>query len=764
MNKLQRVVFASAVLLCCLTNNIQAQKSININDSQKIPYLKNESAEIISHFEDAENYRRFSYNQELRELTQSNVNDTILLDFFEDKAYKAVIKNVTLRENKEISISAELVDVKFGYCYISISNEGILVSTELPGSDEQFDVTVINGQTYLSQHKISVARKNILECSEPIIPDNISSNNDLTLKSDENGTFQSNNIEEDVVIDVMVVYTQKAKEWADYSSSGIDNVINMAMEKSNTAMANSGTGISFNLVHKYQTDYEETDSSLDLSRLQNDGDGYLDEVHVLRELYKADLIVLIPLVSYTGGVAYRLSNEDGNKAWCSFSLCRVQQAATGYTVVHEMAHNMGCGHHKEQNYQAGPGLYNYSAGWRGTQLGGYTTIMSYESGSYYADNRTYYRIPYFSSPDIQVSGVSIGHADDGNNVLNLKKTKHVTAGYTIPDNQINITIENYSKTYGEAEPELSYSIIGTGPKSGDLILLERQSGENAGTYPIVCKILREDEDVSSEYRILLTNSTFTINPRTLTLKLEDKTAVYTGNHIYTDPVTIEGLIDGDNIEISYSYYYEKKGTYTDYALAVGKYMITAKASGNPNYNEASTTGTFSINYNFDDVVKVKWNNTLMLKVAKITEDGFRVSGCQWYKNGTVILGATNYSYSVGPENTDLLDATALYSVQIKTLDGYINTTESLIRLKSFDIKVYPNPKSIHETIYLEADIDEDALEGAIAEIYNLSGNLIKTVHIREYSTPLDLPANKGTYIIRFKGKDGYSKELKAIVK
>jgi len=740
---------------------MQSQASININDMQPQISQENSSPEIISHFEDAEKYRDFNYNPELRKLNQANIGDTILLDFFEDKKYKAIIKKVTIDKEGITAVTSQIINTKFGYCYISISDKGILISAELPESDEQYDALKVNGQSYLSQYKRSVAKEKELECSEPIIPEKTTG----FILPDTDKILQSENIEDSRTIDVMVVYTQAAKNWADSYSSGIDNVISVAMEKSNLVMRNSATGISFNLVYKYQTDYIETNSNLDLSRLQGQGDGYLDEVHTLREQYKADLIVFMPMVSFTGGVAYLLSNENGNKDWCSFSLTRVQQAATGYTVVHEIGHNMGCGHHKDQNYQAGPGLFSYSAGWRGSQLGGYTTIMSYESGTYYSDGKTYPRIPYFSSPDISLEDIAIGHTANANNVLTLKKTKHVTSQYTKRDYQILLSVINHSKIYGDNDPVLGYNIIEESLKPDDKIQLERQSGEDAGTYPITARIMRGNDDVTTEYEIIITGTNvFTIAPRDLTLNLENKVITYTGKPIYIDIPTIDGLVNGDEIEISYTYSKTKGKTENNYASSPGEYKVTATVSGNTNYNDVSTTVTLKVVYDFNDIAKVKWNNTLMLKVAKLTKDGFQVSSCQWYKNGSVIHGATSFSYSAGPESTDLLDEAALYSVYIKTQEGTIESTQSSVKLKSFNLKVYPNPQIANQITYLEADMDEDMLEGATAEIYDLSGNIIKFIVIQGNITPLSLPDNKGTYIIKFKGKDGFFKEIKAIVK
>jgi hypothetical protein len=203
-------------------------------------------------------------------------------------------------------------------------------------------------------------------------------------------------------------------------------VIGLAMQKSNQVMANSNTQITFELAYKYQTDYTELNTSDDLERLQNMSDGYMDEVHVLRRQYQADLVMLIPSVTFTGGLGYLLQRESGFPDY-AFALSRVQQTGSAYTMVHEMGHNMGCSHHK---IQGGSGLYPYSYGWRGlgasnTRL---ATVMTYEDLD---DGQGYFsHIPYFSDPAIFVNGVAIGDVNDGNNALTLRRSKHVTSRYS----------------------------------------------------------------------------------------------------------------------------------------------------------------------------------------------------------------------------------------------------------------------------------------------------------------------------------------------
>jgi hypothetical protein len=185
------------------------------------------------------------------------------------------------------------------------------------------------------------------------------------------------------------------------------------------------------LVHSSEISYTESgDSGDDLERLTYTSDGYLDDVHTWRNQYGADLVVLFTYVNDVGGIAWLLNTTSGEPEY-GFSITRVQQASWTYTTIHEMGHNMGCHHHKEQNTQPGPGLFSYSAGWRwiGTDNGKYCSVMTYESGQYFADGQTHTRVGYFSNPDIVYQGVATGDAADGDNARTIREVKDVVSTY-----------------------------------------------------------------------------------------------------------------------------------------------------------------------------------------------------------------------------------------------------------------------------------------------------------------------------------------------
>ncbi|MDR2292222.1 MAG: M12 family metallo-peptidase, partial [Prevotellaceae bacterium] len=432
--------------------NAQNGRIININNENSIQSLiKQENHPSLKNIfpKEVERFRLFEYNSQLKSLTSQNHGDILLLDFFDNQKYRAAIQRVIVDYDGIKGITAKILDTDFGYCYISISEKGISISADLPQYNEQFFVATKNGKGYLMRCKMSEMKKNELGCADIDLhehensehTDNISehahtaSRDDIAFDAGD-CTFPPDNLSDSLTINVMVVYTENAEQWAlsDWSVTDINDLINQAMQRNNTAMVNSLTNITFNLAYKHKADYTEVNSNQDLYNLTNTADGYMDEVHILRYQYRADLVMFIPEVTFTGGLAWLLGYNipgDGIPDY-GFGLSRVQQTSWTYTMVHEMGHNMGCGHHWQQNVQSGPGLFSYSSGYRGQDVASnwYSTIMTYEAGGYFTDGNNAPHIAFFSDPDVIHNGVNIGDAVHANNVLTLRQSKHSVSRYS----------------------------------------------------------------------------------------------------------------------------------------------------------------------------------------------------------------------------------------------------------------------------------------------------------------------------------------------
>lgn len=135
--------------------------------------------------------------------------------------------------------------------------------------------------------------------------------------------------------------------------------------------------------------YDEANStSTDLNRLLNNSDDYMDGVHALREVVRADMVMLI-VKEASGSCGSGFVQRSISPTFESFAFSVVRQhCASGSTVAHELGHNWGLNHdpvtHQEDIIENGyPPEYfdlpeTYAHGWfdRNAEFG---TLMSYLS-------------------------------------------------------------------------------------------------------------------------------------------------------------------------------------------------------------------------------------------------------------------------------------------------------------------------------------------------------------------------------------------------
>lgn len=147
--------------------------------------------------------------------------------------------------------------------------------------------------------------------SDPLIPpmeDTDNLNDDIDLQD-----LAMRDLDELVTIDLMIVYTPAAVEWAQ-QSGGIDNIIAQAMGSSQLVLDNSNVNIHLRLVHSQMIEYRESmDAVLDLERITYPSDGYMDEVHELRDAYGADLVAFVGDIEYSGCVGWLLQSIEGSQ-------------------------------------------------------------------------------------------------------------------------------------------------------------------------------------------------------------------------------------------------------------------------------------------------------------------------------------------------------------------------------------------------------------------------------------------------------------------
>jgi hypothetical protein len=437
-------------------------KSYNINDTTDSNYQKtfNSNGKYTPVFQNAIQHRELILNPIFQNTDLIKVNDTIQLDLFNNIKYKASIEKIDVDVNNTLTIRARLFDCNYSYCFISTSNGKSLVIIDVPDHNELFKASYDHQSNRYYLQQIDKSKLEKLEGSPSRFPpvDDLKNHNSKKKIPPESqnpkpnsdaGQNIQNSLNDPVIVNdappqdtitLLIVYTPAAATWSSSNETNITNTISLLMAKAQLALDNSNTYLTLQLVWSEQVSYAELNNATDLDNLTYADDGYMDNVHSLRDTYLADVVVLLEYISFTGGFGWTLNTTAGLPDY-AFSLTRVQQASSTFATIHEIGHNLGCGHHKLQNVYPGPDLFSYSAGWRwrGTNLLYYCSVMTYESGIYFDDGITHTQVGYFSNPNVTHQGVATGDATDGDNARTIREMKSVIAGYraisTVPKNE-----------------------------------------------------------------------------------------------------------------------------------------------------------------------------------------------------------------------------------------------------------------------------------------------------------------------------------------
>ena len=149
---------------------------------------------------------------------------------------------------------------------------------------------------------------------------------------------------EQSVIDVAVFYTPATRE----NVGGIDEIataIDLMVAETNTAYSNSGVNQRIKLVAVEEVvGYtEQHDLQVDLFRLRSPSDGYMDEIHDIRDAVAADVVLLIPVGSI--GWAFQMFVPSTSSESQAFGVVNAKHSST---FAHELGHIMGLQHDRHE--------------------------------------------------------------------------------------------------------------------------------------------------------------------------------------------------------------------------------------------------------------------------------------------------------------------------------------------------------------------------------------------------------------------------------
>jgi hypothetical protein len=405
--------------------------------------------------------------------------ERIELHLFDDVTIAAVVKSSSTNVNGTEVGSCAVEGSRFGTIYMARTQGQMMAVVNIPERNAQYRVLfdVASAQHFAvemdmakllqddaGEHPVAPLDAPKVPNYEKLLPASVAAKvletppNSRTLEGvvmaeDEpvvggggGGGVAAEDPPEEITIDIMFVYTPAAVTEAG-NLANLQDAMAIAVTESNDAHSNTDTGVAFRLVHSVQTEYTESgDESLsdELTRVTDTSDGFMDEIHAIRDSYKADFVQLICNENGGGGIAWELNASGGSPSY-GFSAANYASLTGVLTPAHEMGHNMGCGHAKDQTSQPGPGIESDAGGWHWhptAGASGYCTVMAYTSGSYYADGLGHTRLPYFSDPTIMLDGYAAGDATDANNARIIRTLKRIYAEYRSGDNFLPVINNN----------------------------------------------------------------------------------------------------------------------------------------------------------------------------------------------------------------------------------------------------------------------------------------------------------------------------------
>ena len=171
-------------------------------------------------------------------------------------------------------------------------------------------------------------------------------------------------------------------------------MINGAVAVANSTYVNSKVNINLKLVQTVRVNYiESTTHAVDLDRFRMNGDGFMDNVHTLRNQSKADVcVLLIDNSQFCGLAAAILAKPD-----TAFAVVHYDCAVGNLSFAHEIGHLQGARHDLGVDPTIDP-AYPWNHGYLIPGTDG-RTVMAYPAAS----NPN--RIPNWSNPDVKYKGV-----------------------------------------------------------------------------------------------------------------------------------------------------------------------------------------------------------------------------------------------------------------------------------------------------------------------------------------------------------------------
>jgi len=449
------------------------------------------------------------------------------LNLFNDEALQVLPTRREIRGNDDFSWFGKFPDRRFDNAILVVNGENVTGTVRV--NDELYSIKPLGSGV---QALIRIYEENFPDEHSPDYRDP-----EPGILGDFNiEDYTSGRLDDGSTITLLVAYNALAASQA----GDINALIQLAVDETNQSYVHSDIDPRVYLSYKYQTTYTQSgDFTIDLGRFREKDDGFMDEVHEWRDVYGADVCILIVGAGGACGVA-AAQPADESTAFCVVG----QDCATGYySFGHEIGHLQGAGHNPEQPIP--PAAFPYGHGylyipdlWR--------TIMSYrnEGGPPYC-----VRKQYWSNPDILFNGDPMGTVHTHDNARVLDETAAMVAAFRHSDT-MSFAIKNMGGDPLEVSsisdnkdwltltgvPVLPISIPGVGSQN---VACEIDWTMVGSTNDVATVTILSDDPVNPSSQILITVKPISV-PTDLTLENVTITSGQTLCFDATNIVTLGG--------------------------------------------------------------------------------------------------------------------------------------------------------------------------------------------------------------------------------
>lgn len=292
--------------------------------------------------------------------------------------------------------------------------------------------------------------------------------------------------EDDAEIDLMVVYTPATvAHFGDVTNT--QTAIEEMVALTNQSYVNSNVSQQIRLIYTTQVDYVENPApqgasySPDLNALTGRSDNLFDQIHALRDVYGADLVMLLagtpeptpPETRRYCGIAWLLTGSSTAGFSVAESYC-----TTTVVMPHELGHNMG-NTHDEVNGGAGGAWFWYSRGYQDVKetpedWGDFVTVMAYGRNGQcpttnpltpVGEGEFCPHIAYWSDPDATYNGKPLGKANT-HAALTLNQTSGIVAGFRPKRTVTQVVTDGGFEVWGTAPETPTWKSNGLRPQDG----------------------------------------------------------------------------------------------------------------------------------------------------------------------------------------------------------------------------------------------------------------------------------------------------------